>query len=111
MNCFPNCFARSGVLKQSREPIDAFAYVGVIFVPTNTNPAASLSYVNQGNHLSCSQSEKSGTKPSSLFHASAMVNSLFRAISALICLRLMSVTSLTTSSKMATFSESFLFTT
>ena len=84
MNCFPNCAARSEVLKQSREPRYAVAIVGALSEYAYTNPAESLSYTNQGNHLSCSQSEKLGTKPSSLFYACAMVNNLFKAINALI---------------------------
>src|SRR5574344_755515 len=82
INCFPNCSARSSVLKQSREPKYAYADEAVRIALANTNPAALSSYTNQGKYLYWLRFEKSGIKLSTLFQASAMVNNLFKALSA-----------------------------
>lgn len=67
MNFFPNCAARSGVLKQTRGLRYALSNAVILNVPTYMNPAAFLSYLSQGNHLICFGFEKSGPNPSSVF--------------------------------------------
>ena len=51
MNFLPNCVARSRDLKQIRGLRYARAFAVMLNVPAYTNPAASWSYLIQGDHL------------------------------------------------------------
>ena len=82
MNCSPNCIARFSDLKQIRfkhnasQPTVTLELTIICFA----SPGSRTKY---GQYFLCPLSKKFGTNPSTLFHARARVNSLFKAINTL----------------------------